>query len=152
MLQIFLCEFYQCQQQLLSCLRSVVFVSYFMRLLLTASDVSTGISSRNKYGPINGTYILCLIRVSCKHFSSKPTSEEYQNTVLWQKTKFSLPMTCRNVGGVEVQIQSFLSWELHLGTLCSLLQSRRFRWSSGQHAGLCHPSLRVQTRPKPLDF
>ena len=29
---------------------------------------------------------------------------------------------------------------------------RRLRWSSGYHAGLWHPSLRVQTQPKPLDF
>ena len=35
---------------------------------------------------------------------------------------------------------------------CSLLLTRRFRWSSGKHAGLWHQSLRLQTRPKPLDF
>jgi hypothetical protein len=32
------------------------------------------------------------------------------------------------------------------------LRLRRLRWSSGYRAGLWYPSLRVQTRPKPLDF
>ena len=31
-------------------------------------------------------------------------------------------------------------------------ESSRFRWSSGQQAGLWYPSSRVQTRPKSLEF
>jgi hypothetical protein len=32
------------------------------------------------------------------------------------------------------------------------LRTTQLRWSSGSHTGLCFPSSRVQTRPKPLDF
>jgi hypothetical protein len=45
----------------------------------------------------------------------------------------------------------FASCFLHKSPI-SNRQSRRLRWSSGQYAGLWNPSLRVQSRPKPLDF
>ena len=83
MLQTFLCDFISVNSSCFQVWR-VLFLSpisrdYFLPILTYPQEAQC----RNIYGPINGTYILCLTRVSCKQFSSNFTLEEYKNTILW---------------------------------------------------------------------
>jgi hypothetical protein len=51
-----------------------------------------------------------------------------------------------------VQEETYSKASLHSPKCGGKSDARRLRWSSGLRAGLCFPSSRVRTLPKPLDF
>jgi len=99
-------------------------------------------------------------------FLAPQIPKEKTTSFFWARRAFGKGKTLNNM--VLSVKQTFILYLMHhLGNMFRLtiesssgpyikiqilIHSRRLRWSSSEHADLWHPSLRFQTRPKPLDF
>ena len=88
--------------------------------------------------PIIRSYLLYIRQwyISCRYDDSFPAGSGWKSSSILTLLG-SCHQTCKKYTIAECTVYN--SWW-------------RLRWSSGYHAGFWHQSLRVQTRPKPLDF